>query len=74
MTYDRRWYACEIRDAGEAEPPDFSRVPKEKRAMVEERWRRRAESAPTSRWRLWGPQIEAYQKLDGMSVTVLGVA
>ena len=67
-----RWYECEIREVDETAMPDLSRVPIERRAAVEARLNERLASQKPERWKLWGPQIETYNRLPGIAVTVIG--
>lgn len=69
VTYENRWYECEVGEADEREMPDFARVPAEKREEVERRWRERNYSV--SVWKLWGPQIDVYAALPDVTVRVL---
>lgn len=69
--YEHRWYLCEVREVEEEDIPDFSRVPDDKRQMVEARWRERLAAQKPERWLLWGPQIDGYARMPGVTINVL---
>ena len=68
--YEARWYDCMIRES-DTEAPDFSKVPVERRQVVEEKWRERLLRNPAVPHQLWGPQIPLYLRDPTMQVTVL---
>ena len=75
MTYEARWYECDVVDGFEADiaPPDFSRVPEAKREQVRARFEvALLEKAKPTRWLMWGPQIPWYQRQPQYRVTVHG--
>ena len=63
------WWWCDITE-DEREPPDWDKIPEDRREMVRARWD--AVAPTTKRWKLYGPQIPLYQKCDDISVTVIG--
>lgn len=68
-----RWYWCDMVDSNDIpEPPDFSKVPEERRAGVRERWLNTNAPEP-ERWKLWGPQVDHYRRM-GFEVAVLEAA
>ena len=75
MELEHRWYLCEVSEVEEEDMPDFSRVPAERRQMVEDRWRARLAEQKPVQWKMWGPQIDGYRRVPGVhSVVVLGPA
>ena len=66
-----RWVRCELIDLrDEREPPDFSKVPAERRAMVERNWQKSFVPNEPEIWHLWESQIPAY-RAAGFKVTSL---
>lgn len=56
------WVLCALVDLrDERTPPDFSKVPPERRELVRRRWRE-SFSPPTEVWKLWESQIPHYRR------------
>lgn len=71
---DMRWYLCGVVDAEERpEEPDWSKVPEDRRAMVRGNWLS-VQKSVAKVWKMWGPQIEWYNRQPGYQVTVIGPA
>lgn len=73
--FDARWYWCTVEDAfGTMTEPDWSRVPEDKRAAVQAKWRASNAPVDVGRWQLWGPQLPWYQMQRQYAITVHEVA
>lgn len=69
MSYEERWYVCDLIDSSDIpSPPDFSKIPEDRRGEVLERWEK-SNIPQGETWKLWGPQIEGYRKM-GFEVVV----
>lgn len=68
MSYREEWYYCDVTEVTE-EAPDFSRVPADRRKLIRERWEQ--SHAKTTRWKMWGPQIETFRRF-GDEIVVIG--
>lgn len=77
MTYDEKWYFVELSDGFEADSvkePEWDKVPIAKLDAVRKGYEAaRAQKLQPQRVKLWGPQIEWYQRQPKYRVQVVEV-